>query len=65
VVVVVRKPRDILQAMTEPQALAFTSRVRAIYGAKWMRFYYQAEVMLGGAMKTVEPNMVESVSDPP
>jgi len=64
-VVIVRKPKDILRAMTERQALAFSSRVRSIYGAKWIQFYYQAEVMVGDQLTTVEPNMVKSISDPP
>lgn len=51
--------------MSEAQALAFTSRVRSIYGAKWINFYYQAEVMVGAQMRAVEPNMVESITDPP
>jgi len=50
--------------MTEAQAIAFSSRVRSIYGAKWIQFYYQAEVMAGGQLRTIEPNMVESVFDP-
>ena len=63
--VIVRRPKDILRAMTEAQALVFIARVRSSYGAKWMSFYYQAEAMVGGALVTVEPNMVADITDPP
>lgn len=51
--------------MTEGEALEFITRARAIYGAKWCTFYYQADVMVGRSVVIIEPKQVLEVLDPP
>lgn len=51
--------------MTEGEAFEFITQVRAIYGAKWRTFYYQADVIVSRSVVTVEPKQVLEVLDPP
>lgn len=64
-VVSVRNVNDVVRVMTEGEAFEFITQVRAIYGAKWRTFYYQADVIVSRSVVTVEPKQVLEVLDPP
>lgn len=63
-IIIVRKLRDILSAMDEIQAMRFSVNVQARYGKNWSKFYYQADVMLRGNIKTIEPNDIREIMPP-
>lgn len=61
-VVAVRRATEVLATLRENQAMAFGLSCRSTYGVRWMDYFYQADVLIGGAVVTAEPHGIESVS---
>ena len=66
-VIIVRKARDVLKTMNEMQAMLLGPKCQALYGVYWLDVYYEAIVMVPGAMvqQTVTPIDIEAILDPP
>jgi hypothetical protein len=63
-VIAVRGAKTRLKLMTEPEAMRFGPDTQASYGPHWMSIYYQADVLIGGALRHIEPKDVEEVLPP-
>lgn len=63
-VVAVRGAKDALKLMKEVQAMRFGPDRQAAYGPHWMEIYYQADVLVRGGIRVVEPSDVEIVLPP-
>lgn len=60
-VMAVRKASEVLLLLREDQAMAFGLSCKSTYGANWMSNYYQADVLIRGAIVTAEPHGIETV----
>lgn len=61
----VRGAIAIIKTMTDMQALQFWPMIQATYGPKWKQVYYQADIMVDGILRQIEPRDVEEVLPPP
>ena len=53
-----------LKLMDEPEAMRFGPDTQASYGPMWMKIYYQADIIVDGALRQIEPKDVEAVLPP-
>jgi len=58
------KYKAVLKSMTEPEAMRFGPDTQASYGPHWIAIYYQADVIVDGVLKQVEPRLVDAVLPP-
>lgn len=63
-VVIVRGANAVLKSMAEVEAMRFGPDTQASYGPHWMTIYYQADVIIDGAIRQVEPKFVDAVLPP-
>ena len=63
-VLAVRGAMALIKMMTDAQPLQFWPMIQATYGTEWKKIYYQADIMIDGAFRQVEPRDVEEVLPP-
>lgn len=52
-VIAVRRGRDVIRFMDEVQALQMHGRLQAAFGSFWIEVYYEADILVGDTMFTV------------
>ena len=62
-VIGVRKARDVIRFKNEVEALMMASRLQASFGSFWIEVYYEADIIIGDVMTTVNTIDVEEVLD--
>lgn len=60
-VISVRKARDVIRLKNEVEALMMGPRLSAAFGSFWIEVYYEADVIIGDTMFTVNTTEVEEV----